>query len=313
MIGAVISTCRARLLAMWVSLGACGPGKADSAGESETGLPGSTGVGHSSTPTTSGPGDGPTSETGAPPDDPGASTGVDDGGSSGVPPIPGPPPVPEPCDPWLENCPAGLKCVPVDEFGAGTWDALRCRPVDPAGKQPGKGCSVADSELSGFDDCQFHALCLEVDGELHGRCYGMCTGSPGQPVCPEGLACAQHNQGLLNLCLTPCDPLDPITCDGEVCIPNGQGFVCALQELGVDGADAEPCDAVNGCDAGLVCADPASAPAHCDVEETGCCLPFCPTDDVNFVCPGSTVCLPWFAEGAAPEGLEHVGVCAQQI
>ncbi len=238
------------------------------------------------------------STTLAPPDS-------DDGGSFIVEPDPDPP---GQCSPWLEDCPAGEKCMPVDVGNVGTWNTLQCRPVSDGATAPGTACTVDGGPFTGVDSCQQHAMCFGVDDELKGDCVGMCTGAPDDASCPAGLACAQLNGGLLNLCLTRCDPLAPACLAGDVCVPLELDFVCAP---GVD--DPAPafasCEFLNGCAVGTACLNSELAP-QCDPDEFGCCLPFCPLDDPD--CPVGLGCVAWHEPGQAPPGLELVGVCIDQ-
>ena len=71
-----------------------------------------------------------------------------------------------------------------------------------------------------------------------------------------------------------------------------------------------PCNYINDCNAGLVCADAAVNPL-CDAgAASGCCTEICDLTGAN-VCSGADqgqVCEPFYE--MAPPGYENVGLCA---
>jgi hypothetical protein len=96
-----------------------------------------------------------------------------------------------------------------------------------------------------------------------------------------------------------------------VCVPspsNSDRFLCLFDDSGDEGQTFDPCELINGCDAGLLCAASILA-SECDQDASGCCLPFCDTTQPP-ACPGAMQqCLPWFADEPPPPGLENLGVC----
>ena len=65
----------------------------------------------------------------------------------------------------------------------------------------------------------------------------------------------------------------------------------------------------NPCNQGLFCADAAAVP-NCQGAQ-GCCSEFCDLNEAN-MCSGMGMgqeCVPWFEEGMAPPGYDHVGGC----
>lgn len=217
------------------------------------------------------------------------------------------------CDPWMQDCPPGEKCMPYDSDGDSAWDALRCTPVAPNPGQHGDPCLAEGSGVSGIDDCALGHMCWDVDPDtLQGACVAFCTGTPDEPVCaPAGTNCLLSGNGVLNLCIPICNPLAQDCDAGEVCIPDPQdpnSFVCAPDISGDEGQEFDPCEFSNACDPGLVCLSSALA-TECDPQFIGCCLPFC--DVTAPMCIGQGAeCLPWFEMGVDPPGLENVGVCA---
>lgn len=217
----------------------------------------------------------------------------------------------EGCDPLLDDCPPGEKCMPWASDGGHRWDATRCTPLadDPA--QHGESCTVQDSPYSGIDDCEAHAMCWDVDGEsLTGTCAALCM-SPGL-VCPEGSHCILSADSIFALCDLHCDPLLQDCGDGEGCYPTRDKFSCA-SDASDDGGDiGDACMFANVCAPGLFCADAIVIPT-CGAS-AGCCSPFCDASDGNAdvecdaALPGTT-CSPWSGAGEAPPRYASLGAC----
>ncbi|MDC0720121.1 ribulose phosphate epimerase [Nannocystis bainbridge] len=284
---------------------------------SEPGLPGSTTEtpGTTTSPgTTAGPGtatvpvpttDAPDTATGGEPDPSGEP-------STTVPFIPVPdffnPPE---CDPWVEDCPPGQKCMPFANDGGSSWNSTKCVDIVPDPDGLDEPCTVVDSGVSGEDSCDKHLQCFFVDPDtLQGTCVAMCTGSPDNPGCAQPDAtCMLSGDGVLILCLPDCDPLEPGCKPGEVCVPNWTStFTCTIDASGEEGQVFDPCEFLNACDPGLVCLSPDLA-EECDPASQGCCLPFCDLT-APLSCPGQgQECVPYFEQGQAPPGHEDLGVC----
>jgi hypothetical protein len=211
------------------------------------------------------------------------------------------------CDPWAQDCPEGEKCSAYANDGGTAWNDTKCVGVAANPGQPGDACSVEGSGVSGIDSCDVGAMCWDVDAENEGVCVALCTGSPEAPVCDGGFGCAVAND-VLNLCLSLCDPLAQDCPGDDLCVANGDQFLCVLDASGDAGQAFDPCEFANACDAGLLCVDPGAS-SECDVSAGGCCSPLCDLDAPS--CPGADQqCLPWFEEGSAPPGFEQVGICA---
>lgn len=217
------------------------------------------------------------------------------------------------CDQFLQNCPRGTKCMPWANDGGSDWNATRCSTVADDPRHAGEACAVVDSAVSGIDDCDGASMCWNVDPEtLIGTCVPFCTGSEVAPVCANTCdACSIDGGGLPVLCLPGCDPLADDCARGEECVPLEGHFVCSPDASGDAGAIGEPCEYVNVCDPGLVCADADSVPDCADA--VGCCVPFCDaaaTDVCDALLTGTT-CVPWYGEGMQPEGCTSsiVGAC----
>ncbi|WP_434427892.1 ribulose phosphate epimerase [Nannocystis pusilla] len=215
------------------------------------------------------------------------------------------------CSVWTQDCPPGAKCVPFDSTGTGVVDGTRCVEIaNPAGKA-GDPCS-AEGGIVGLDDCDAGLLCWLLDADGLGTCTPMCGGTPASPTCEGGLVCDVSTGGLLPLCLTTCNPLAPTCPIGQICIPSMSiGFVCDGNVSGDAGFYGDPCEFLNVCDPGLLCAAATNVPG-CDAP--GCCTEFCDlslAQSMPGMCSGAPdqECLPFFDQGTAPPGLEDVGLC----
>jgi hypothetical protein len=212
------------------------------------------------------------------------------------------------CDIWDPNdCPDDEKCMPWDS-GGGTWDALKCSPVDANPKVIGDECFAPDGPAGGVDDCGVGLFCYYVDAQTNiGTCIEFCTGSPSTPMCGPDAICTIVNDGVLVLCRPSCDPISQ-DCEpaGSACYQaTGTGsFTCIADKSGDMGAYGDECAYISSCDAGLACATSTAVPG---CTAGSCCTPFC---DLNSPanCPGTgQICEPYY-EMPDP-GYEHVGLC----
>lgn len=214
-----------------------------------------------------------------------------------------------PCDPFLQDCPDGEKCNPWANDGGNHWNADGCFPLDPNTlQQVGEECGVEGSGTSGVDNCGIGSMCWNVGYKTNiGTCIALCGGSPDDPVCPSpATTCAILNDGVVPVCLAVCDPLLQDCADGQGCSAHDDQFVCFPDNSGEAGLFGDACEFIGDCDPGLACAD-GDLVDGCDAG--GCCTPFCDASEVS-PCPGALTCVPWFADGQAPIGLENVGVCS---
>jgi hypothetical protein len=222
------------------------------------------------------------------------------------------------CDLWLQDCPAGEKCIAWSDDGTSSWNSVRCSPIDPALDQVGDSCTVEGSGTSGIDSCDIGAMCWAVDSDTNiGTCVALCTGCPEEPICDEaGTTCTITNDGIITLCLPGCDPLTQDCVAGQACYPVGDSFLCAPDASGAGGAYGDPCAFINVCDPGLFCLGTASVPpGEACQGAAGCCTEACdlldPLGDAQCTgAPGGQVCTPWYAMGMAPVGYDDVGVCS---
>ncbi len=213
------------------------------------------------------------------------------------------------CDPFAQDCPEGQKCAAWADDGSNSWTAVKC--VEVAGTdEPGDDCTV-EGNLTGMDSCIEGAMCWNTNAEGVGICIALCTGAPEAPICPNNTPCTISGSGVLNLCLSTCDPLLHHCPEPDVCVPNGDNFVCMQDASGEQGQANDPCEFANVCDPGLVCLDPVTASAACDAAAGGCCTPFCPFPDG--ACPNpDQSCVQWFDPMMLPEDDPDlgIGICA---
>jgi hypothetical protein len=219
------------------------------------------------------------------------------------------------CDIWAQDCSVDEKCMPWANDGGYAWNATRCSPLDPRPGQAGDACAVEGSGVSGIDNCDVGNMCWNVDPSTkEGVCIGFCQGSAANPVCEDpATECTIMNDGVLILCLRPCDPLLSGCGPTEGCYaePGRSAFFCAPDASDASGAHGDACEAPESCDPGLACADPEAVVGCMD---SGCCTQLCDlTSELpDAPCSGASdgeTCVAYFADGEAPVGLEHVGIC----
>ena len=217
------------------------------------------------------------------------------------------------CDVLAQDCDEGMKCTPYDMDGDNAWDSTQCVMVMGDGVH-GEPCT-AEGGASGIDDCAEGYMCWNVNEDGEGLCVGHCTGSPDMPSCDHipGSKCIGGRSALW-LCIPGCDPILQDCWAGDTCIgdPTGDGFVCVLDASGGQAPEGATCEFVNVCNPGLFCATPSFYPGPDCQDSYGCCAPFCDLDDAQ-ACEGLSVvdaeCVPWFEQGQAPPGHDHVGGC----
>jgi len=266
---------------------------------SETGAPDSSSSGDPSGATT-GPVDPTMATTGAPGTDGGTTDGCSFLNCEEIP-------IGD-CDNWTQDCPEGQKCSAWISDGGDAWNSVRC--VEVIGEdRVGDECRT-ESVASGQDSCEKGAMCWAVNAEGIGTCVALCTGSPEAPVCGGDITCTIANEGAINLCLANCDPLlQDCLADGEACYPVAGSFTCAPDASGEEGQANDPCEFINVCDKGLMCADTAFVGAGCDPASKGCCTPFC--EFPGGPCPNpDQSCVQYYDPANPPfPNAEDIGVC----
>lgn len=219
------------------------------------------------------------------------------------------------CDTLLQDCPAGHKCTGVKPTLEGPYTGTACVPDNAdGGSSPGSICINA---ADGSDTCGPDSMCVQF-GSGEGACLGFCTGTADAPACtdPQQVCARTDTQRPLYLCVPPCDPLAydcPDVDTGSlamVCAPATIGFGCMLRGHLGGLPFAAPCINHRDCSAAAFCAPPGHVPGC--ASPTGCCDVYCDTS-APAPCPlaadGQT-CVPFYAPGEAPSGLEDVGACA---
>jgi hypothetical protein len=289
----------ARSPALWLLavVGGCGPAPLSSGSGGGEAVEASTGGGEGSTTARDEPVPIPIPDMGAE-SPPSSFITMSDGGGG----------VSFECDVFEQNCDPGFKCSAWANDGGPHWNATKCVPLDPDPDHAGEPCTVEGVGLSGIDSCALGALCWEIDDEGVGVCQDFCQGSAEAPVCddPETQCGGPRD---FPMCLPSCCPVEQDCHEGQGCYPASDNFLCAPDASGDAGGFGDPCAFINACAPGLLCIG-ADVVTDC-VGAVGCCSPVCTIgspvcSDLN---PGMD-CEAWFAEGQAPAGLEHVGVCA---
>lgn len=216
------------------------------------------------------------------------------------------------CDVFAQDCPEGEKCMPWANDGSDEWNGTRCSPIDDDAGALGEPCTVTGSAASGIDDCGPGLVCWDVDPDtLQGTCVAMCTGDEAVPECRQGTECFESNNGVLILCLPPCDPLAIDACpEGDACVPSATGFVCAPSAGPVgSGVPCDPSWVPGECGPGSVCAYLGTVPP-CDGELPGCCAATCDLSQPDPCGELGLVCTSWWGDDPIPPGFEDVGLCA---
>ena len=215
------------------------------------------------------------------------------------------------CSLWEQSCPDGEKCMPLSNDGGIHWEVTRCTPIAPDPEGLYEPCTVEGSVGSGLDSCELGAMCWDVDAEtLVGTCIGLCSGTKSAPTCVDANAqCWVPADGVLSACLPICDPLEADACPpAQGCYPFLSAFHCAHDASRPEAGGAiDPCEHINSCDPGLLCAEAAVVEGCKPGGAWGCCTPYC--DLADPVCSEPMSCLAYFTEGSAPVGLESVGFC----
>ena len=211
---------------------------------------------------------------------------------------------PESCDPFSQDCPEGEKCVPWSNEG-GSWDDTKCVPII-GDQMVGEPCTY-DGSMLATDDCDGSGMCWNVDQDGNGTCHSFCTGTPDNPMCPEKSSCLISGDATIVLCVPNCDPIVQDCNEGLGCFWDGWGFSCIFT-IPESIPSGQPCGYINDCAPGNLCTDASALPA---CEGSACCSPFCDLglDPVPCEALPGTSCVPFWEEGMAPAGYEHVGIC----
>ncbi len=219
------------------------------------------------------------------------------------------------CSLYADDCPADQKCMPYASDGGASPDATRCVPLADPAAALAASCTVQEWSASGLDDCDRGLYCVVYDGDaLLGRCVAMCMEDAEAPdlVCADlNARCVGSPDVLPRLCSTGCDPFGGDCPGTQECYRIGDHFTCLEDASGPGGEFGDPCLFTNGCDAGMLCADPPEffECPHAD----GCCTPFCDTRDprASAMCAGAPehLCEPLFDPGEGPPLFDWVGAC----
>ncbi|MCA9693820.1 MAG: hypothetical protein R3A51_13310 [Nannocystaceae bacterium] len=220
------------------------------------------------------------------------------------------------CDATLEGCEEGEKCNIFSDEDGFSLGQIDCFPLDPNPVDVGEPCDAGAEYNDGIDNCVEGATCWDVNEEGIGTCVALChaidENSYDYTCAPYEGSCTLCQECVVGLCLPYCDPLLNDCPDGKICIPDtqGDGWVCTLDASEGAHPPGTPCDFVNQCNAGSVCLDSSYYPSMACAQSAGCCGPVCDLEDPQ--CPDDPPglsCEPWYEEGMAPAGFEHIGAC----
>lgn len=223
------------------------------------------------------------------------------------------------CDYVLQDCPAGSKCVVLDDEETPIRDTV-CVPTDCDGKPAGEACTR--DEATGVDDCAPSAFCATpFPSDGNGRCAAFCTGEPNDFACDDPAnACIGSSSDGEYACFPICDPLAGDCPAGQACLAAYPGpehtFVCYPAAESQTATTGEACyGAPEGCPAGSscyqcapghTCAQPLDYGPGCDPAEFGCCTEYCELGGAPCSNP-LHVCEPLFTGDAGDNA--DVGLC----
>jgi hypothetical protein len=186
------------------------------------------------------------------------------------------------CDPWVQDCPEGEKCVAWTNDG-GPPNSTRCIPVARQTKGLGEPCTWSRWS-SGEDDCEVGARCWQwatwSDREVR-VCMPLCAACSEAPECPEGSLCTVGFNGALNLCVPECSPLEDTCPANSRCTQMrdmGCTFACASVAFSPV-PHGEPCRYINECERGASCIDAETFGPGC--EGANCCSLYCDPNDAE--------------------------------
>ncbi|MCB9701042.1 MAG: hypothetical protein H6711_04060 [Myxococcales bacterium] len=161
-----------------------------------------------------------------------------------------------------------------------------------------------------MDDCDEGLYCWYLDESNAGYCIAFCTGTDFYDAeCPYPSVCVIDGSGVGPRCIPTCEPLLQDCPQGATCLPSHDAWICLEDNSGpYSGADGDPCEFVDACDPGILCAEANRVPG---CWASGCCATIC---DLNspISCPlkgEGAECVPFYAMGEAPPGKENIGFC----
>ena len=216
------------------------------------------------------------------------------------------------CDLFAQDCPAGQKCTLWASDGGNAFDATRCVAIAPNAGAKGDPCWAANDTSAGWtgiDSCDLGTVCWDIDPDTGiGLCIAFCEGDENNPHCPDpDEACSVGKE--VALCFPKCLPLEDECPAGCGCYPWNSVLSCFPDASGDMGAYGDPCEFVNVCDPGNICANGAAVPG---CESIGCCTKFCDLTAPD--CPDEHLgvrCVPWDEDETDPDYI-NLGWCLRE-
>ena len=160
--------------------------------------------------------------------------------------------------------------------------------IDPDPVPLGQPCEVeADHKSTGLDLRERGAVCWDVMDNGIGTCMALCGEPYEDPTCPTRTQCYQDKDGVADICLPDCEPLDDTCPIGCGCYLGIWGFSCRPDLSGDEGERGDPCDGVQMCKSGLSCREGAIE----DCAAQSCCTPYCELNGTETQCAEGEACV----------------------
>lgn len=211
------------------------------------------------------------------------------------------------CDFFVQDCPPGYKCNPIDSDGDLDPDSSQCFPLVPDPADIDEPCAFEGAEIGSADNCGAGAVCWNHDPwGPDFRCTPLCNreGLNGRFCEDPQRFCDYTGSTSQFACLPICHPLEDDCPEGQICTTALPQLECRPLPPDPRG-QGEPCEGDDHCEPGLFCVFSTITP---DCGDERCCTPWCMVGDEDG-CPPDHICYEYYAKGLTPPGLEGLGVC----